>query len=215
MEGTQQRCQFAEKTGAIAAFSPSCASEITSFTLASPRCFRRVGNFTQKGLASDPPIDSPSISHRPSWFTAPAIIVATGATRPSCRILRQEASSHRLGHSPSMGRFRKAFIRTSICAYKADTWDLLMPCMPKACTRSSTWRVDTSPIQGFPAPPPQPPSWTARAAPERRGSRFHSEAWVYANPARPDGYRACDHSRRCGRSAARPCAQAARLPQCS
>jgi hypothetical protein len=49
--------------------------------------------------------------------------------------------------SPSSGRFRKAPTRSSISLQSFDTWLLLMALSPIACTRSSTFRVDTPAIQ--------------------------------------------------------------------
>src|SRR5205823_9866012 len=56
-------------------------------------------------------------------------------------------SSHRHGPSPASGRSRKACTRSSISLHSLETCDLLIPDSPIACTRSSTRRVDTPPIQ--------------------------------------------------------------------
>src|SRR5215471_9950617 len=65
---TRQRCQLAPNTRRIAALSPSCASEMTSFTPRSPRRARLLKKVDQKVSASDGPMCSPTISRRPSLF---------------------------------------------------------------------------------------------------------------------------------------------------
>lgn len=50
---TRQRCQAAWSTWAMAALRPSWASEITSFTPASPRAMRERKNSTQNSFASE------------------------------------------------------------------------------------------------------------------------------------------------------------------
>src|SRR3546814_2493705 len=52
MKCTRQRCQVAPSTLAMAAFSPSCASEVTSFTPRRPRRASERRNSTQNGSAS-------------------------------------------------------------------------------------------------------------------------------------------------------------------
>jgi hypothetical protein len=52
------------------------------------------------------------------------------------------ASIHRYGQSPSIGRSRNAFTRTSISSQSRDTWLFEMPLIPIALTRSSTERVE-------------------------------------------------------------------------
>src|SRR5882757_7759223 len=52
MKCTRQRCQVAPRTLTMAAFSPSCASEITSFAPRRPRRARLRRNSTQNGSAS-------------------------------------------------------------------------------------------------------------------------------------------------------------------
>src|SRR5271154_5587963 len=47
------------------------------------------------------------------------------------------------GQSPSSGRSRKAFTRSSISSHSRDNWLLETPAPPIARTRSSTERVDT------------------------------------------------------------------------
>jgi hypothetical protein len=72
-------------TLAAAAFRPSCASEITSFTPLNPRRVSERRNLVQNGSASDGPTCSPSTSRRPSVFTATAIITATDTILPASR----------------------------------------------------------------------------------------------------------------------------------
>src|SRR6185369_8350291 len=57
------------------------------------------------------------------------------------------ASSHRYGHSPSIGRSRKAVTRSSMSLHSLETWLFEMPLSPIAWTSSSTRRVETPPIQ--------------------------------------------------------------------
>ena len=61
----------------MAAFSPSCASEMTSLTPCSPRRSRPLRNIHQNVSASDGPICSPTTSRFPSVFTATATVAAT------------------------------------------------------------------------------------------------------------------------------------------
>lgn len=55
----------------------------------------------------------------------------------------QVGGLQRYGQSPSSGRSRKDCTRSSISWHNAETWDLEMPVMPSAWTRSSTLRVET------------------------------------------------------------------------
>jgi len=64
---------------------PSCASETTSFTPASPRRFSLRRNSTQKVAASAAPIARPSTSRRPSVLSATAMVTATETMRPASR----------------------------------------------------------------------------------------------------------------------------------
>ena len=84
----------------------------------------------------------PSTSRRPSVLTPTAMMTATDTMRPPRRTLRYVASIHRYGHSPSIGRSRKAFTLSSISSHSRDTWLLEMPLMPMALTSSSTERVE-------------------------------------------------------------------------
>jgi hypothetical protein len=52
-----------------------------------------------------------------------------------------------IGQSPSSGRSRKAFTRSSMSLHSFETWLFEMPESPIACAISSTRRVDTPPIQ--------------------------------------------------------------------
>lgn len=97
----------------------------------------------QNGSASDGPIAIPNTSRTPSVFTATAIITATDTMRPASRTFRYVASIQRYGQSPSIGRLRKAFTRSSISVHSRETWLLLIPAMPIALTSSSTGRVET------------------------------------------------------------------------
>jgi hypothetical protein len=83
---TRQRCHEACSTLAIAAFSPSWASETTSLTPRRPRRASERRNSVQKVSASEQPTDIPSTSRRPSLLAATATIAATETMRPSWRI---------------------------------------------------------------------------------------------------------------------------------
>ena len=61
----------------MAAFSPSCASEITSFTPLRPRRASERRNSTQNVSASLWPTLMPSTSRRPSVLTPTATMTAT------------------------------------------------------------------------------------------------------------------------------------------
>jgi transposase len=74
---TRQRCQVAPSTLATAAFSPSWASEVTSFTPRRPRRASARRNSTQNGSASLWPTVMPSTSRRPSVLTPTATMTAT------------------------------------------------------------------------------------------------------------------------------------------
>ena len=85
MKCTRQRCQVARNTRATAALMPSCASEITSLTPASPRRLSLRRNSTQNVSASEAPIAMPRTSRRPSVLTATAMVTATETIRPASR----------------------------------------------------------------------------------------------------------------------------------
>jgi hypothetical protein len=68
-------------------------NETTSFTPFRPRRTRSLGKLAQEGSASDGPMCGPTISRRPSVFTAMAIIAATETILPPSRALRWVASS--------------------------------------------------------------------------------------------------------------------------
>jgi hypothetical protein len=75
-----------------------------------------------------------------------------GTRRPLRRQLpnsQPHRSSQRSGHSPSMGRLRKAATLSSISPHNRLTWLLEMPVMPIARTSSSTERVDNALHIGF------------------------------------------------------------------
>src|SRR3982751_4048549 len=74
----------------MAAFRPSCASEITSLRPARPRLTRPRRKSVQNTSASEGPICRPTISRRPSVFTATATIAATETMRPPCRTFRPD-----------------------------------------------------------------------------------------------------------------------------
>jgi site-specific DNA recombinase len=75
--------------------SPSCASEITSFTPCKPRRTMLLRNVAQNVSASLGPICRPTISRLPSVLAATATMAATETMRPPSRCLRQVASSQR------------------------------------------------------------------------------------------------------------------------
>ena len=82
MKCTRQRCQVAEITFRTAAFKPSWASEITSFTPRRPRRVRLRRKSVQNGSASEAPTCMPSTSRRPSLLAPMAIMAATETMRP-------------------------------------------------------------------------------------------------------------------------------------
>jgi hypothetical protein len=63
----------------------------------------------------------PSTSRTPSVFTATAIITATETILPASRTFTRVASIHRYGQSPSIGRPRNAWTRSSISVHSRDT----------------------------------------------------------------------------------------------
>jgi hypothetical protein len=88
MKCTRQRCQDAEITLRTAAFRPSWASEITSFTPRSPRRVRLLRKSVQNGSASEAPTCMPRTSRRPSVLAPMAIMAATETMRPFSRTFR-------------------------------------------------------------------------------------------------------------------------------
>src|SRR5260221_40785 len=78
----RQRCQEAFSTLQTAAFGPSWASEITSFTPRKPRRASLRKKSVQKVSASEAPIAKPSTSRRPAPLTSTAMITATETMRP-------------------------------------------------------------------------------------------------------------------------------------
>ena len=89
MKCTRQRCHVAPVSErAMAAFRPSWASEMTSFTPLSPLFARALRNALQNVSASDGPMCRPTISRRPSVLTATATIAATETILPPSRTLR-------------------------------------------------------------------------------------------------------------------------------
>src|SRR5216683_5777741 len=83
MKWTRQRCHEEFRTLAMAAFSPSCASETTSLTPRRPRRASLRRKSVQKVSASEVPIARPSTSRLPSPLTPTATITATETTWPS------------------------------------------------------------------------------------------------------------------------------------
>src|SRR5713101_4138706 len=96
MKCTRQRCQEACSTLETAAFSPSCASEITSLTPRRPRRASERRNSVQKVSASETPIEIPSTSRRTSALTATATITATETMRPGFRHLCHQQGGQRV-----------------------------------------------------------------------------------------------------------------------
>jgi len=90
---------------------------------------------------------SPRISRRPAWFTAQAIIAATETHASALPHLEVGGLQPQIGPFALDRPIEERAPRSSISSHRADTWDLLMPVSPKACTRSSPLRVDTPPIQ--------------------------------------------------------------------
>ena len=81
MKCTRHRCRAAPRnTDPIAAFSPVCASEMTSCTPASPRAFNERRKAVQNAPSSESPTSNPSTSRRPSAVTPVAITTAWDTT---------------------------------------------------------------------------------------------------------------------------------------
>ena len=96
MKCTRQRCQVAPvRVRAMAALSPSWASEMTSLVPFRPRFASVLRNAFQNVSASEGPMCSPTISRRPSVLTATATMAATETILPPSRTFRWVASSHR------------------------------------------------------------------------------------------------------------------------
>ena len=74
-------------TRRIAAFSPRCATAITSFTPRRPRLARLLRKLAPAVSASEGPMSSPTISRFLSGLTK-AIIAATETIRPPSRCFR-------------------------------------------------------------------------------------------------------------------------------
>ena len=85
MKCTRHRCHDEPSTFAAAAFSPSWASEITSFTPRKPRRVNERRKSLQNVSASLGITVAPMISRRPCVLTATAIITATETIRPLLR----------------------------------------------------------------------------------------------------------------------------------
>ena len=88
MKWTRQRCQVAPcRTLAVAAFKPSCASEITRATSLNPRRTSERRNTVQKAWSSLGPTSTPRTWRHPSAVTPTATTVAIEVTRPASRTL--------------------------------------------------------------------------------------------------------------------------------
>src|SRR3984885_13270100 len=150
MKGTRQYCQVAFNTRAMAAFSPSWASEITSWTPRRPRRASVRRNSVQNVSASEQPTAMPRTSRRPASVAPVAMLAPAGAGGDSDR---DDASAlphlYISGVEPDIRP--TAFQRTvqeSLdlfidLAHSRDTWLLEMPLIPMAWTSSSTERVET------------------------------------------------------------------------
>ena len=148
MKCTRQRCHVAPTTRWMAAFSPSCASEITSLTPRRPRLVRRFRKSAQKVSASDGPMLQPDdlapclrcwrpqrLSRRPRRCVRPR--APSGRSHPATdRASRPRADVR--GRPSRARRFPCTVSRPGSCE---------MPESPIACASSSTRRVDTPPIQ--------------------------------------------------------------------
>lgn len=66
----------------MAAFGPSCASEISSFTPRRPRRASLRRNAVRNGPASEGPMSVPGTARRPSLLTPTAMMTGTGTMRP-------------------------------------------------------------------------------------------------------------------------------------
>jgi hypothetical protein len=135
----------------IAAFSPVCASEVTSCTPCRPRAFSERRKAVQNGPDSLSPTSNPTTSRRPSVLIPVAITTAWAVTRlprprrsPPVRALQNVASTNTYGNAMSArDRSRNAATSTSRSERIRLTSLLLMPLSaPSAATRSSTLRVE-------------------------------------------------------------------------
>ena len=89
-------------------------------------------------------MSNPTISRRPSTFTAVATTAETLTTRPPSRTFWVRASIHKYRYGPaSSGRSRNSATLASSSPASRDTSELEMPAIPIASTRSSTRRVET------------------------------------------------------------------------
>ena len=85
---TRQRCQQAPvRTAPMACLRPGWASEITSWTPASPLALSERRNAVQNALSSLSPTSQPRTSRPPSADTPVAITTARETTRLSTRAL--------------------------------------------------------------------------------------------------------------------------------
>jgi len=105
---TRQRRQVARSTLVTAAFRPSWASEMTSFTPASPRRARVRRKSSQNGSTSELPTAMPSNSRRPSACTPTTMVTATETTRPASRRAKGRANRPRWDGQRSRGRARRS-----------------------------------------------------------------------------------------------------------
>src|SRR3954468_15604653 len=87
--------------------------------------------------------EAEEISRRPSAFTPTATRHATFAMRPSSRHFTNSASSQTYLYGPDSGRSRKLFTTPSSSFASSETWLLESFSIPRACTRSSSFLVET------------------------------------------------------------------------
>ena len=218
----------------MAAFRPSCASEITSFTPRRPRRTRSSRNAAQKGSASEGPMCRPTISRRPSVFAATAIMAATETVRGRRAMGSSAAPNAALAHlqvgrvQPEIGpvALQRALregadplvdvlaqLRDLALAAAAQTHGLdeivhLPGRHPRDPVRLRSRTGGDSPAH--PGSPRSAPSRSSCGLRGRAGSSCPSAASGCAGSAAPAACRASGRGSRCARSTARRCARSAR-----
>lgn len=102
---TRHRCHAAPwNTVSIAAISPVCASEMTSFTPPRPRALSERRKLVQNGCNSVSPTSKPRTSRRPSSATPIATTTAWETTRRPTLALQYVASRLQFAEELEEGR---------------------------------------------------------------------------------------------------------------
>lgn len=136
MKCTRSSRPVAENTWAMAAFNPSCASEITSLTPVRPRWRRPYRKSIQNSLALDSPILLAQNLAPPIWIDRASDYGCHRHHPATLTDFEVGLVQPRIRHSPSMRQFRKDSTHSSIPLRSSDSWLFEMPIMPIACTSS-------------------------------------------------------------------------------